>query len=411
MMRIPLLFLVLSLFPYPIDGYETSGIRRLLHLQRVVDGTITGTAPVPGAMKSIQDIRLRFPDHASAPEGLPSQDADLTRAVNALFPSLSDQYSVAVLDMTPGKPVRYAMRKGLAVYQPGSVGKIVVLAAVLNELQAIHPRSFARRQELMRARHVRAGEWALPNEHTVPFFDPETNKLVKRTVRADDVFTLYEWIDHMMSVSSNGAASVVWREAMLMRVFGSRYATLTEEEANAWFAATPKAELSTLAMDLVNAPLRDVGISEDEWRLGSFFTRGATRMVPRKGGSASTVQGVMEFLVRMESGDVVDAESSLEMKRFLYMTDRRIRYAASPALRNAAVYFKSGSLYSCQAEEGYTCAKYMGNKANYMNSVAIVEHPDGTQYMVVLMSNVLKKNSASDHMELASSIDRIIRRP
>jgi hypothetical protein len=31
--------------------------------------------------------------------------------------------------------------------------------------------------------------------------------------------------------------------------------------------------------------------------------------------------------------------------------------------------------------------------------------------MVALMSNVVKKNSASDHMELASSIDRIIRRP
>jgi hypothetical protein len=411
MIRISLLLLILAMIPYPIDGYETSGIRRLLYLQRVVDGTIPGTAPVSGALKSIQDIRLRFLDDASAPEGLPPQDADLARAVNALFPSLSDQYSVAVLDMTPGKPVRYAMRKGSAVYQPGSVGKIVVMAAVLNELRTIHPHSFARRQEIMRTRQVRAGEWALPNQHTVPFFDPETNKLVKRTVRADDVFTLYEWIDHMMSVSSNGAASVVWREAMLMRVFGREYATLTEERANAWFAATSKADLSALAMELVNAPLREVGITEDEWRLGSFFTQGATRRVPRKGGSASTVQGVMKFLIRMEAGEVVDAESSLEMKRFMYMTDRRIRYAASPALRNAAVYFKSGSLYSCQEEEGYTCAKYMGNRVNYMNSVAIVEHPDGTQYMVALMSNVVKKNSASDHMELASSIDRIIRRP
>jgi hypothetical protein len=111
----------------------------------------------------------------------------------------------------------------------------------------------------------------------------------------------------------------------------------------------------------------------------------------------------------LERGVCVDAETSLEMKRLFYMTDRRIRYAASPALRQAAVYFKSGSLYSCRSEAGYSCAKYKGNKENYMNSVAIVEHPDGTVYLVSLMSNVLKRNSASDHMALAASIDRKVR--
>jgi len=44
-----------------------------------------------------------------------------------------------------------------------------------------------------------------------------------------------------------------------------------------------------------------------------------------------------------------------------------------------------------------------------MNSVAIVEHPDGTTYLVAMMSNVLKKNSASDHMALAAAIDRMVR--
>ncbi len=115
----------------------------------------------------------------------------------------------------------------------------------------------------------------------------------------------------------------------------------------------------------------------------------------------------MKYLVAMERGQVVDSASSLEIKRMLYMTDRRIRYAAAPQLATAAVYFKSGSLYSCKQEEGYQCGKYIGNVNNYMNSVAIVEHTDGTTYLVVLMSNVLKKNSASDHAALASSIDRI----
>ncbi|MCB0613816.1 MAG: hypothetical protein KDC75_10925, partial [Phaeodactylibacter sp.] len=79
------------------------------------------------------------------------------------------------------------------------------------------------------------------------------------------------------------------------------------------------------------------------------------------------------------------------------------------ALTDAAVYFKSGSLYKCRPEEGYECGKYKGNVENYMNSVAIIEHPDGPTYLVALMSNVLKKNSNIDHNALASRIDKIIR--
>jgi hypothetical protein len=93
----------------------------------------------------------------------------------------------------------------------------------------------------------------------------------------------------------------------------------------------------------------------------------------------------------------------------MYSTDRRIRYATSPVLKEAAVYFKSGSLYKCKPEEGFSCGKYKGNVENYMNSVAVVEHPDGTIYMVALMSNVLRKNSGTDHMLLAGKIDKIIR--
>jgi hypothetical protein len=115
-------------------------------------------------------------------------------------------------------------------------------------------------------------------------------------------------------------------------------------------------------------------------------------------------------LIHLERGLVVDQRTSLEMKRLMYMTDRRIRYAGSPALKDAAVYFKSGSLYKCAAEPGYVCQKYKGNVDNFMNSVCIVEHPDGTTYMVALMSNVRRRNSATDHMALAASIDKIVRR-
>ena len=109
--------------------------------------------------------------------------------------------------------------------------------------------------------------------------------------------------------------------------------------------------------------------------------------------------------MRLEQGKVVDVWSSLELKRLLYMTEKRIRFASAPRLAKSAVYFKSGSLYKCKEEPGFECGKYMGNVFNYMNSVAIVEKPEGRVYMVALMSNVLKVNSAVEHQTLATYID------
>jgi hypothetical protein len=95
----------------------------------------------------------------------------------------------------------------------------------------------------------------------------------------------------------------------------------------------------------------------------------------------------------------------------LYMTQRRIRYASHPALNDYAVYFKSGSLYSCVPEEGFRCGKYMGNKTNLLASIAIIEGPENSQryhYLVVVSSNVLRKNSAVAHQTLAMRIHRMI---
>ena len=45
---------------YPIDGYTLTGIRRLLRLQLILDGSIKDTKPIPGALKSINDIKLNL---------------------------------------------------------------------------------------------------------------------------------------------------------------------------------------------------------------------------------------------------------------------------------------------------------------------------------------------------------------
>ncbi|MFT6796381.1 MAG: hypothetical protein ACJART_001522 [Maribacter sp.] len=397
---------------YPIDGYEQTGIKRLKRLELIKNGEIKDATTLPvGAMKSWSDIKLNLLDRkADSAIGLMQVDAEFQKEINALFRGLDKSYSLTVLDISDINNIRYAERNETAGYQPGSVGKLAVLNGLFVQLAKIYPDSWEKRTALLKNKSVKAGTWGLTDEHTIPIYNIEKNTLVKRQVIANDVFTLYEWADHMLSVSNNGAASIVWREVLLMAAFGAEYPELTQEQTDAYFKETPRKELTDLGNDVVNLPLRDLGITADEWRLGSFFTRGANTFVGDKGGSIGSPQGMMKFLVQLEQGKVVDAQSSLEMKRLMYMTDRRIRYAQAPALKEAAVYFKSGSLYKCDPSKGEGCGKYMGNVTNFMNSVAIVEHPDNCNYMVVLMTNVLRKNSASDHMFLAGNIDKIIRK-
>ena len=399
-----------TVFSYPIDGYLFSGIRRVLRLQLILNGELKDTPPIKGAQKSIEDIKLNL---LQTPKGdsltsLPEPDPDLQKALSSVFPNLHESYSIALMDITPGRPIRYASRQESRGFQPGSVGKLAVITGLFCELETIFPDSFEQRIELIKNKMVRGGGWAVYDEHTVPFYDPETKKFFKRQVNQNDVFSIFEWADHALSVSNNGAASVVWREAILMRVFEEKYLTLTEEEAEDYFKKTPKSELADIAVAVVNEPLRALGIDEEEWRLGLMFTRGASNYIPGKGGSIGSPKGLMKWMVAMERGEIVDSLSSLEIKRLMYMTDRRIRYASNAKLAEAAVYFKSGSLYKCDRETMPECGKYMGNVTNYMNSVAIIEHPSGTTYMVALMSNVLRKNSNIDHNVLAGNIDRLI---
>ena len=397
---------------YPIDGYSHTGIKRLKRLELIKSGEIVEASKLPeGAFKSYKDIELNLLSKKEDSVGLFFQvDEGFQQEISGLFRGLDKSYSIAVLDISDEENPRYAKRNETFGYQPGSVGKIAVLVGLFNQLAKIYPDDFEKRLDLLRNKSVKAGVWGLTDEHTIPIYNIETKKLVKRQVIASDVFTLFEWADHMLSVSNNGAASILWREVLLMQAFGDQYPTLTQEESEKYFKETERKLLTDLGNDVVNLPLRDLGITHDEWRLGSFFTRGANTYVGSKGGSIGSPLGLMKFLIKLEQGNVIDEQSSLEMKRLMYMTDRRIRYAQSAALKDAAVYFKSGSLYKCDRTKGESCGKYMGNVQNFMNSVVIVEHPDNCRYMVALMSNVLRKNSGTDHMNLATQVDKVIKK-
>ena len=400
------LALLLTLIVYPVDGYQESGIRRVERLRLRLAGSLEGPVPVEGARKSISDIRLQLAAPGQYFDDLPSPDPKLQRRIEALFADRDASYSVALLDITQGRPPRLAALRERRTYQPGSVGKLAIAAGLFTELSRLHPESIAPRRRLLRQRRIVADAWIRHDHHKVPLFDLETQQTGYRPIQEGDEFSLYEWVDHMLSASSNAAASTVWKEAMLMRAFGVDYPPSPERE-EAFFRETSKGELRTLAFSIVNDPLRDLGIPEGEWKLGSFFTRTGKTRVP-SGGSLGSAWGLLRFLVRLEQGRVVDAWSSLELKRLMYMTEKRIRYASAPRLRKSALYFKSGSLYKCRAEEGFDCGKFGGNVFNYMNSVAIVEKPEGSVYLVALMSNVLRVNSAVEHQTLATFIDRIL---
>jgi len=233
---------------------------------------------------------------------------------------------------------------------------------------------------------------------------------VRRPIQVGDQASLFEFVDWMLSPSSNSAAGMVMREAMLLRQYGKSYPP-SEEEIKRFFAQTPKAELTRLFEATFYEPVTRNGLSLERLRQGSFFTAGGKSMVPGAGDSYGTAPELLRYLLRMEQGRLVDTWSSREIKRLLYVTERRIRYASAPQLNEAAVYFKSGSLYQCNYSLG-PCGQYRGNVKNYMNSIAIVESPAGKReqyYMVTLISNVLSKNSAADHQALASRIQQLMR--
>lgn len=355
----------------------------------------------------MEDITLNL---LGAPDAFPSEDKDLSRAINGIFSYLEPEYSISLMDVTDPKNIRYAGRKEQVGYQPGSVGKIAAAVALFAELDKIYGDDWEAKRAILYTKRVRGNEFVISDHHTVPFYDIQKEKYYKRVVERSDEFSLYEWLDHMFSKSSNAAASVIMREVILLHCMDASYECASIEEMAEFFEITDRRTLGDLSEDLINCPIRDLGIEEDEWKLGGFFTHGAEKYVPRQGGSIGSTKGLMKYMYRMEQGKVIDERSSLELKRMMYMTDRRIRYAGSRAIADDAVYFKSGSLYSFKDEPGFVKKKYAGNRYNYMNSIAIVEKLDTTKkkYMVALMSNVLRKNSVNEHYGLATQLDRLI---
>jgi len=392
---------------YPLDAFEETGIARLEAYRRIQEAEMPGMLLPQGAQLPGEAIRLRLlerPDFR-----IPPADPAFTDAVKALLPEAADAYGVAILDLTDPAAPRYAAHRAHHLQHPGSVGKILVALAWFQALADVYPEDPEARARLLRETRVRADEWIRRDHHVVPLWEPGAPRLERRPLREGDAGNLYTWLDWMLSASSNAAAAVLQKELLLLVHFGERY-PVPAAEAERYLDQTPREVLGERFRAAMIRPLPRNGLDPAKLRQGSFFTRTGRERVP---GTSSVATGgeLVRFVVQMEKGRLVDPWSSLEIKRLLYLTERRIRYAASRALYDFPVFFKSGSFYSCRPEPGFECGRYRGNRFNYMNSITLVEGGEprpGLWYATAVLSNVLRRDSAAIHETLGERIHRLV---
>ena len=402
---IPVFIAAALLSAYPLDSGKRTGIRRLVGYQLAQEGKVQGPKIPPGGLWGEARIQLRLLNNRNfdITQDTP-RDAALQTNLESILGGRNLSYGIALLDISDPAHLRYAAVRETDKLLPGSVGKVLIAMGFMGALRKSYPDP-AEREKFLRSTVRTADAFVNVDGKTVPFYEAGWRAVVNRRINIGDRFSLWEWLDHMLSMSSNAAGSFTWKQAILLRHFGSRFPIPAEEE-KAFFDTTPKQDLAREALETLEEPLRDAGIDTNNLRLGTMFTSGGSRAVP---GAASygTPRELLRWLIRLEQGKLVDEWSSLELKRLLYFARSRYRYSSAPSLSDAAVFFKSGSFFQCVPETGFQCKQYAGNKTNIMNSVAIVE--SGSKiYLVALMSNVLKINSAFEHQRIAGLIEKAI---
>lgn len=387
---------------YPIDGADASGIRRL---EGFVRAQANPAAPklAPGQLWPSERIALHLVDYDGPDFDALPQDEALSAFLARALRNRDPSYGMVIIDYSNPEAIRWAGLRADLKQNAGSVGKLICMVGLFDALARAFP-DVEDRARVLREAESQAGAWVSNEIHKVPKWNEALGVNQYSVINAKDTARLSEWLDHAISASANGAGSIIWREAMLIRHFGAEY-PISAELREQFFANTPKKALAALARAVVTDPLRDAGIDVDNLQQGSMWTGSSKQMVPGT-VSFATPRELARLLFRMEQGRLVDEWSSLEMKKYTYLTKRRYRYAYAPELKDAAVFFKSGSLYGCKPEEGFRCEKYMGNVRNLMNSVAIVEEPGDppVRYIAALMSNVLRFNSAWDHSRIAAAV-------
>jgi len=392
---------------YPLDGFPSTGIIRLEAYRLASQGKRRPSFLTEGEMLPSAAISLGLLDNPGFK--VPAPDPEISAKLREMLGADAGAYGVTLLDWSDPKRPIYAAHQPDYVQNPGSVGKIAVLLGWFSALADLYPDDVSARRALLYETEIVANDFIQHDSHDVPFWSWSQPQVDRRPIQIGDRGNVWTWLDWMASASSNAAASMLISELVLLRHFGQQY-PVPADQAAALFRDTPKSKLSRMLSDAIQKPLSQAGMDLTKLRQGSLFTRRGKAMLPGT-NSVSTARELTHYLLLMEQGKLVDPWSSLEIKKLLYLTDSRIRYAASPVLEDSAVYFKSGSLYSCRTEKGYQCGKFLGNRLNYMNSVVIIESIDRSpaiKYSVVVLSNVLKKDSSDIHQALGRRVHALI---
>jgi hypothetical protein len=399
-----------SALAYPLDGYKDTGIRRVEGARLANQGKVKDyLKQVPGAMLTTEQVDIRLLDYNDFQ--IPEPDPKFSQQIKKLLGKDADKYGVVVLDLTDKDKPRFAAHRGDYKQNVGSVGKLLVALGIFQSMADTWPDD-ATRIDILKNTLVTADKISQSDHHTIRIFNPETNVLVRHPMKVGNKGSQWEYLDWMLSISSNAAAAMNQRQGMLMTHYGKDFQP-SEAEIARFFKETPAKEKTALYQKTFWEPVTRNGLDLKQLRQGSFFTHNGKKAVNGGGNSYATANQLLKFLVKMEKGELVDEFSSRQIKRLLYLTERRIRYASAPALKNSAIYYKSGSLYKCKKEEGFKCGAYKGNVRNYMNSVAIVESPaaeGNLYYMVIVISNILRVNSAVAHQTLATRIHRLLQK-
>ncbi len=390
---------------YPIDAADRTGIERLEAAYQIQNGFASGTKLPQGALLTSKEIKLRLLDNAEMK--LPKPDDEFSLEILKLLGKDAEYYSISVLDLSDINQPVYAENRAEKNANPASLGKVFVAVALFQKLADIYPDDIQAREQILRQTIITADEFIKTDHHKVPLWNHITQKRSYRPIKQGDQANLWSYLDWMLSASSNAAASMVMKQLILLNHFGKQYPVSSEQEQQ-FFKKTSRKSLGHLLDSGLTNGFHANELNPYKLKQGKLFTREGKRRIASTGGSRMTAREMMKLLLYLEQGKIVDAFSSLELKKLLYLTRKRIRYASAPTLKNAALYFKSGSLYSCKPEPDFTCKSYRGNKTNLLNSVAIVE-ADNLFYIVVISTNLLKENASWKHRVFGEKLHTLIK--
>ena len=191
-----------------------------------------GRRQPPGARLPASLVDLRLLDHPDMV--LPEPDPEFTARVLKLLGDKANRYGVAVLDLSDIDNPRYAEHRADYKQNVGSVGKIAVALALFQALADIYPDDIETRKRLLRETIITADEFIEWDHHEVRLWNPDTGALSFRPLQKGDQGSLWEYLDWTLSASSNAAASMVMKTAMLMRHFGRDF-PVSNDQADRFF--------------------------------------------------------------------------------------------------------------------------------------------------------------------------------